>query len=34
MLKAYTIDFALRTKRQLKLIPKDIRELIFERIEG
>lgn len=30
---AYTIDFAPRTEGQLKLIPKQILKLIFERIE-
>lgn len=29
----YTIDFAPRTERQLELIPKDIKKLIFERID-
>ena len=29
----YTIDFAPRTEGQLNLIPKDIRKLIFERID-
>ncbi|MEI8366025.1 MAG: type II toxin-antitoxin system RelE/ParE family toxin [Parachlamydiaceae bacterium] len=29
----YTIEFAPRTEKQLKLIPKDVRTLIFERIE-
>lgn len=31
--KVYTIDFAPRTERQLNLIPKNVRKLIFERIE-
>lgn len=29
----YTIDFAPRTERQLNLIPKDIKKLIFDRID-
>ena len=29
----YTIEFAPRTERQLNLIPKTIRKLIFERID-
>jgi mRNA interferase RelE/StbE len=29
----YTIDFAPRTEQQLNLIPKDIKKLIFERID-
>ncbi len=29
----YTIEFAPRTEQQLNLIPKDIRKLIFERID-
>lgn len=29
----YTIEFAPRTEKQLKKIPKDARDLIFERIE-
>lgn len=29
----YTIEFAPRTEGQLNLIPKDIRNLIFERID-
>jgi mRNA interferase RelE/StbE len=31
--KTYTIDFAPRTERQLNLIPKNIRKLIFDRID-
>lgn len=31
--KTYTIDFAPRTEQQLNLIPKDLRKLIFDRIE-
>lgn len=31
--QVYTIDFAPRTEQQLNLIPKDIRKLIFERID-
>lgn len=31
--KIYTIDFAPRTERQLNLIPKEIRKLIFDRID-
>jgi mRNA interferase RelE/StbE len=30
----YTIEFAPRTEDQLKIIPKKIKEQIFERIEG
>lgn len=30
--KTYTIDFAPRTESQLNLIPKNIRQLIFDRI--
>lgn len=29
----YSIDFAPRTEQQLNLIPKDIRKLVFERID-
>ncbi len=29
----YSIDFAPRTERQFNLIPKDIKKLIFERID-
>ena len=29
----YTIDFAPRTEGQLNLIPKDMRKLVFERID-
>lgn len=29
----YTIEFAPRTEQQLNLIPKDIKKLIFERID-
>lgn len=29
----YSIDFAPRIERQLNLIPKDIKKLIFERID-
>lgn len=32
--KTYTIDFAPRTEGQLNLIPKNIRKLIFNRIDG
>lgn len=31
--KIYTIDFAPRIESQLNLIPKNIRQLIFERID-
>jgi len=31
--KPYTIDFAPRIEGQLNLIPKDIRKLIFDRID-
>jgi mRNA interferase RelE/StbE len=31
--KTYNIDFAPRTEDQLNLIPKDIRKLIFDRID-
>ena len=30
----YTIDFAPRTERQLNFIPKEIKKLIFERIDN
>jgi mRNA interferase RelE/StbE len=30
---SYTVDFAPRIEQQLKLIPKDIKKLIFERID-
>ena len=33
MTKSYQIEFAPRTEGQLEKIPKDIRKLIFERIE-
>lgn len=31
--KTYIIDFAARTEQQLNLIPKDIKKLIFDRID-
>jgi mRNA interferase RelE/StbE len=31
--QAYQIEFAPRTEKQLKKIPKNIKDLIFERIE-
>lgn len=31
--KIYTIDFAPRTEAQLNLIPKEIRKLLFDRID-
>lgn len=30
---SYTIEFAPRTEKQLAIIPKDLRKLIFNRIE-
>jgi len=33
MAKKYSIDFAPRLEKQLNLIPKDIRALIFDRID-
>lgn len=32
-ISGYTVDFAPRTEGQLTLIPKDIRKLIFDRID-